>query len=37
MKEIKKLTVELLEDRGFRKVRVNLVENGSIRGWLKAI
>lgn len=37
MKPIKKLTIELLEDRGVRKVRVNMVKGNKIFGWLKPI
>lgn len=37
MKPIKKLTIELLEDRGFKKLRINKVSKNSISGKLIVI
>jgi hypothetical protein len=37
MKEIASITTTIMEDRGFKKVRVNMVKNDKIFGFIKPI
>lgn len=37
MNELETVIIDLIEDRGFRKVRVNLIKDNKVSGWIKPV